>query len=128
MLRALVPPDHFDQCSRMRQAVVTEVQEVANMALWIQYKTKRQQIAERLSGSRDCPWASVVAPGVDVLRGYLPHAVLERCANEVLCIHGTTKESASHIANQGFDDRLGNRELYGRGIYCTTDACKAAVG
>ena len=77
MLRALVPPDHFDQCSRMRQAVVTEVQEVANMALWIQYKTKRQQIAERLSGSRDCPWASVVAPGVDVLRGYLPHAVLE---------------------------------------------------
>ena len=51
---------------------------------------------------------------------------MRKRANEVLCIHGTTKESASHIANQGFDDRLGNRELYGRGIYCTTDACKAA--
>ena len=50
---------------------------------------------------------------------------MRKRANEVLCIHGTTKESASHIADQGFDDRLANREVYGRGMYCTTDACKA---
>merc|ERR1712129_157773 len=49
---------------------------------------------------------------------------LERWANEVVLLHGTTADVADKIAKQGFDERLCERGLYGRGVYFTTDFCK----
>ena len=59
------------------------------------------------------------------VRQSFPHLPLEAHSNEVLLVHGTTQERAASIMQQGFDDRLGNRALYGSGVYFTTDACKA---
>ena len=46
-------------------------------------------------------------------------------ANEVFLLHGTTQHNANHIMKQGFDASLCSRGLYGRGVYFTTDSCKA---
>merc|ERR1712012_471629 len=125
LLRGRVPLHHEMPCARMRQAEVTRVHAVINMPLWIQYKARRQQFVEALRARQNCPWAHHLLP-MEEFRRHVPHVDLERGANEVLCLHGTTLQSSDHIANQGFDDRLGGRELYGHGIYCTTDSCKAA--
>jgi catechol 2,3-dioxygenase-like lactoylglutathione lyase family enzyme len=46
----------------------------------------------------------------------------ERGANEVFLLHGTSVTDAKQIEVQGFDDRLCQRMLYGRGVYLTTEA------
>ena len=42
-------------------------------------------------------------------------------ANEALLIHGTKPEVAQKIAEQGFDEPLSRRTLYGRGAYFTDE-------
>ena len=44
-----------------------------------------------------------------------------------LLLHGTTESKAAQILRQGFDERQARTNLYGRGVYFTTEACKAAV-
>ena len=46
-------------------------------------------------------------------------------ANEVLPLHGTNHDNITEIACEGSDERLSQRKLFGRGIYLTTDSCKA---
>ena len=41
-------------------------------------------------------------------------------------LHGISYDKAKLIIQQGFDDRLTNRKLYGHGVYFTTDFCKTA--
>ena len=82
-------------------------------------------MAEALRGRRDCPWASQLLRGITEIQGQLQHVVLDRGASEVLLLHGTTDEKAQEIVKQGFDERLTQRQLYGRGVCFTTDACKA---
>ena len=55
----------------------------------------------------------------------MPYISLDGNTNEVLLLHGTSEESARLIIRHGFDDRLTQRTHYGRGVYLTTDACKA---
>lgn len=109
----------------MRQVVVLGVEEVANMLNWEQYKMKRKQMVDALRRRPSCPWASDIAPATAELSKFFTHVHLEAGANEVLLLHGTSEESAAQIARQGFDERLTHRMLYGRGVYFTTDACKA---
>ena len=40
-------------------------------------------------------------------------------------LHVTDPKTAESIVKQGFDDRLCSRCLYGRGVYFTTEPCKA---
>jgi hypothetical protein len=47
-------------------------------------------------------------------------------ANEVFLLHGSRETNIQQILNHGFDDRLNTQTLYGRGVYFTLDACKAA--
>ena len=91
-LRQLVPADHYGECGRMRNIIVTNVQAVANMRLWKQYSLQRSQIAQSISTRRDCSKASL-------LQNLLPHVHLDDGANEVLLLHGTSK--ADEIALQG---------------------------
>ena len=47
-------------------------------------------------------------------------------ANEAILLHGTEeKNNVIHIAQQGFDERFNKGHFYGRGIYLTSEACKA---
>ena len=46
---------------------------------------------------------------------YFQNVDLDPCANEVLLLHGTTEQKANIIEKQGFDDRLAERGLYGKG-------------
>ena len=126
MLRKLVPYNHHSDCAKMRNAVVATVQCVTNMQLWKRYNFTRQEFSDSLRQRHDCPWATTIAPQVQQLEELLEYPHLERCANEVLLLHGTADDNVAHILQEGFDDRLSQRKLYGPGIYFTTDACKAA--
>jgi len=125
-LRQLVPPDHQGECARMRQAIVLSVETVVNTQLWKQYCLKRQQITEVLQVRQDWHSAMTLSPGIVELSKSFPQMRLVPGANEVMLLHGTGEENAMHIARQGFDERLTQRRLYGRGVYFTIDACKAA--
>ena len=48
-----------------------------------------------------------------------PHIQLVKRVNETILLHGTEEKIATHIAQQGFDERLNTKALYGRGIYLT---------
>merc|ERR1712107_737082 len=82
-------------------------------------------IADMLRHRYDCPWATDIAPGVRTLQDLFSWIHLHHNASEVLLLHGTSQHSAADIVRQGFDERLTRRGLYGRGVYFTTDACKA---
>ena len=110
----------------MRNVVVTEVFGVANTQLWKAYLLKLQHIARALRDRQNCPWATKICPDLLQMEEALPFVQLDRCANEVLLLHGTEAEAAHDIARQGFDGRLSRRALYGSGVYLTVDACKAA--
>eukprot|EP00747_Dinoflagellata_sp_TGD_P036333 gnl/TRDRNA2_/TRDRNA2_138415_c1_seq4.p1 gnl/TRDRNA2_/TRDRNA2_138415_c1~~gnl/TRDRNA2_/TRDRNA2_138415_c1_seq4.p1 ORF type:complete len:274 (-),score=17.16 gnl/TRDRNA2_/TRDRNA2_138415_c1_seq4:82-843(-) len=126
MLQALVPPGHGGACSRASSLVVESVEQVQNVLLWKRYCNRQQEMASSLRGRLDCPWVAQMVPALDVFRKHLPHMSLDENTNEVLLLHGTTGTNVQNIAAQGFDDRLsGSRDLYGAGIYFTTDSCKA---
>merc|ERR1712232_1476218 len=56
---------------------------------------------------------------------HLDHIELDADANEGLLLHGTSNDKVKQITLQGFDDRLAGRDLYGSGLYLTSDFCKA---
>ena len=72
-----------------------------------------------------CLWARDVAPPVKDLSKAFPWIWLDGDCNEAVLLHGTERETAEKIIRQGFDERLCHRHYYGRGIYLTTDFCKA---
>merc|ERR1712183_645296 len=109
----------------MKRAVVTEVHAVANTNLWSKYVVNRKTILDSLQTRHECPWAKDIAPGIERLMSLFSYAPLEKRANEVLLLHGTSNENASRIVQAGFDDRLSTRAMYGNGIYFTTEPCKA---
>lgn len=127
-LRALVPGSHLadSHCCKVRSVIVEKVEAVTNVSVWKNYCAKKCEILAEIQQRKDCPWIADIAPRVRLLQDHLQYAQLEVNANEVLLLHGTTPDSAKQIATQGFDDRLAGRDLYGSGLYLTTDFCKAA--
>ena len=67
----------------------------------------------------------MVAPTVEDVARFFPRVNLDAYANEILLLHRTHQSSATKIMQQGFDQRLAQRRLYGRGIYFTAESCKA---
>jgi len=126
LLRAMILEGHgsTQPCCAASGLVVETVQQVQNLTQWRRYSSRKQEILEALKSRRNCPWASDLAPRVKELRQRLGHIVLDDYANEVLLFHGTAAKNAEAIATQGFDDRLSGRDLYGVGVYFTTDTCK----
>jgi hypothetical protein len=53
----------------------------------------------------------VLSPAIIHTR--LSDILLDSAANEALLLHATTCDAAELIAQQGFDDRLTHRALYG---------------
>ena len=123
-LRSFVPKNHSGKCASIRQIEVTKVEHVTNVSLWRSYVHTRQVMVDSIGARRDCPWITNIHPSILSLHAqFFPHIKLEANANEALLLHGT--EHAESIVKQGFDDRLSTRNLYGRGVYFTTDSCKA---
>lgn len=120
------PAGHGHPCARMKHCVVTHVEEIVNIVKWTQYKLKREQISKALQTRWECPDICQLAPGVKDFSQHIPYVVLQRGANEALLLHGTTSHSINGVAQQGFDDRMSRRGLFGSGLYFTCDACKAA--
>ena len=119
-----VPPGHHGACDRMRNIRVLKVEEVINMRLWPKYATQRGNMVQALKGRHACPWIEDLASPVQWVHDMFSYINLESTANEVLLLHGTTKQNAKKILREGFDDRLSARALYGDGIYFSTDPCK----
>ena len=73
-------------------------------------------------------WPSIYASSTveyQMMARFFPYVNLDSYANEVLLLHGTHQSSATKIMQQGFDQRLAQRRLYGRGTYFTAESCKA---
>ncbi|CAE8679120.1 unnamed protein product [Polarella glacialis] len=134
VLAGLLPTGHTGKCQETLKVKVVEVYSVCNVDVWQKYKTQRDTIKRRL-----CNQSVIKSPedsklranprlhslGALLLQGGSSHILQEAC-NEVLLLHGTSAESAQAIALQGFDGRLAREsDLYGKGVYLTTDACKA---
>ena len=45
--------------------------------------------------------------------------------DEKILLHGTSWESANDIVQNGFDNRISHRCLYGDGVYFASEACKS---
>eukprot|EP00929_Paragymnodinium_shiwhaense_P063300 TRINITY_DN31633_c0_g1_i1.p1 TRINITY_DN31633_c0_g1~~TRINITY_DN31633_c0_g1_i1.p1 ORF type:complete len:593 (-),score=40.33 TRINITY_DN31633_c0_g1_i1:259-2037(-) len=111
-------------CKVASSITIERVQRVINTATWRMYCSQKQRIASRLSGS-SCFDITNGWQEVRSLRASLDYVILDASVNEVLLLHGTPPDSAQQILEQGFDDRMANREMYGPGVYFTTDLCKA---
>eukprot|EP00933_Yihiella_yeosuensis_P017144 TRINITY_DN14401_c1_g3_i3.p1 TRINITY_DN14401_c1_g3~~TRINITY_DN14401_c1_g3_i3.p1 ORF type:complete len:785 (-),score=114.07 TRINITY_DN14401_c1_g3_i3:155-2509(-) len=131
MLKSVLPTDfNWHQHPKCWQACNVEVQfveQVTNVSLWKKYSLSKSEISNTLRNRRDCPWAQNVAPGVKPIAEHLDFLTLDSSANEVLLFHGTSCKNEQQIVRQGFDDRLSGdgRDLYGQGLYLTSDFCKA---
>ena len=88
------------------------------------YKRRRRSCIRgwlTLSRTRFCttfPFASGLAAPPEL-------GVLVLNSRLALRVHGPAQQNAANIIQQGFAERLTQRELYGRGVYFATDACKA---
>eukprot|EP00929_Paragymnodinium_shiwhaense_P092370 TRINITY_DN52244_c0_g1_i1.p1 TRINITY_DN52244_c0_g1~~TRINITY_DN52244_c0_g1_i1.p1 ORF type:complete len:447 (-),score=61.33 TRINITY_DN52244_c0_g1_i1:31-1371(-) len=127
-LRELVPHSHrWDKdCGWMSCIQVTNVTRIVNTELWKSFKDKQSKVAKQLEGETECPWMPDVFRDAWVAAKKLPYVRLNKYANEMLLLHGTSEWTAWRIAEQGFDERHCNRGLYGNGVYFTPDTCKAA--
>ena len=98
---------------------------MTNVQLWKQYLLRRKLTVESHACRTQCSWAIDGIPAAAVYQAYFPYLELERNANELLLLRGTTIETAKQISEQGFDERRSRRHLYGKGVYLTTDPCRA---
>lgn len=114
-LRQLVPQSHHGWRLFKGKPCNSDLGESnVNTQLWRQYSSKRDLVRDSLRHHRTCPWANCLAPPVDQLAALFHWIWLDVQANEVLLLHGTSKETADKIAKQGFDERLCQKGLYGR--------------
>ena len=117
-LRQLVPQSHHGWRLFKGKPCNSDLGESnVNTQLWRQYSSKWDLVWDSLRHHRTCPRANCLAPPVDQLAALFRWIWLDVQANEVLLLHGTSKETADKIAKQGFDERLCQRGLYGHGVY-----------
>jgi len=115
--------NHFSPCSRMAKAVVISVARIENPQLWNNFQHCKQNIMD--AHKKHHTGIPALSPPVpSELHELDPMEMLDRNANEQYLFHGTPKENADKIVNQGFDERVANKGLYGRGIYFAHEACK----
>lgn len=112
------------QCRRLQEAAVLKVERVENPVLWTGYQQCKQRLLIGYA-KRKANAADLNPPIPEVLRDLDPSKHLDPRVNEVYLFHGTTKEKADAIAQQGFDARVASTGLYGHGVYFAHEACKA---
>ncbi|CAE8634739.1 unnamed protein product [Polarella glacialis] len=134
LLAGLLPTGHTGKCQETLKVKVVEVYSVCNVDVWQKYKTRRDSIKRRFCSQSviKSPEDSRLRanPRLHSLEALLQQAgsshIFQESCNEVLLLHGTSAESAQAIALHGFHGRLAKQSgLYGKGVYLTTDACKA---
>ena len=115
------PADHYGDCKRMLKVSITGLQQIRNVDLWKAYDFQKERVRKELE-RRD---------GVPTVASALPSRVckwahLDTKLNEILLIHGTTKDRIDQIATFGFDERLARESgLYGQGVYFADQSCKS---
>ena len=107
----------------MRDANVTSVSKIRNPFLKRHYDVKKREIQAFITqhGSAAGSLAHKThQPNDDVLP-----LELDTSINEVYLFHGTNGDTARHVAEFGFDERVSNLGgLYGAGSYFADAACK----
>lgn len=122
--RALVaacPADHHGDCLRMRNFSITRIQKILNVGIWKDYEFRKEKVRKELDGRDSVPAVTGGLPSQACSWAHLDEGI-----NEILLIHGTTRDKINEIANFGFDERLAReRGLYGQGVYFTDQSCKS---
>eukprot|EP00928_Gymnodinium_smaydae_P051243 TRINITY_DN34777_c0_g1_i1.p1 TRINITY_DN34777_c0_g1~~TRINITY_DN34777_c0_g1_i1.p1 ORF type:complete len:386 (-),score=21.23 TRINITY_DN34777_c0_g1_i1:188-1345(-) len=124
LLRRFVPNGHIGLCEKASTIVVQQVDQVVNVDLWRQYCQKKHDISRHMRGRQVDQDVYDLFPELNdiIARMNIP---IDRESNEVLVFHGTSGINVENITSQGFDDRLSSgRDLYGPGVYFSTDVCK----
>ena len=107
-----------------KEIVVEKVLRVENLFLWREYRSRRQNITSTM---KDVELTDSLCAKVS-LEELSEKLRVERSSNEAILIHGTDKETARTILQQGFDHRVGRLTgRYGAGCYFAEDyekSCK----
>lgn len=88
------------QESGMCQVNVLKVERVENRAQWAEYAWHKERLCARYA-RRGTPAAVLDAPAPAVLKGSDPAKSLDPTVNEVYLFHGTTRDFAQKIIEQG---------------------------
>ena len=104
---------------------VQQIQRIENTSVFERFKAYEAGIAEKLNSNQD---DNPTVPHVHTWLDRLARKNgLSRVANTVYLLHGTTLDKVDAICRDGLQTRfsLHNRGIYGKGLYFTTQSCKA---
>merc|ERR1712014_317330 len=104
----------------MRYATVLNVWSHVNPVIGQDYERSKEKI--RQSINRIAPLDCTVSQ----ISEQFPWIQLDCSINECLLFHGTSKSNLDLILQNGFNERFGERGLYGDGVYFAEQSCKAA--
>ena len=106
--------------------VVKEAFQVRNPHLWLEYKNRREVILGNHKQLKLSP-EEITPPIGTALTKFGKRLDVDFVHNERLLLHGTrSMEQAQEIATHGFDHRVANNGLYGKGTYFAAQTCKSA--
>lgn len=110
-------------CNKIR---VTKISRIENDKLWISYETSKMLMSKATTAISPTPKTFITSGAgsaaeiaADPLKAWLTSASnLRRDLNEMFGWHGTSKDVASIICEQGMDERVGSLNgLFGSGCY-----------
>ena len=106
--------------------VVIEAWQIKNLHLWRRYQRFVRSIEDKQKVHRISP--DQISPAVsEELTDFAKSIDVDLAGNQRLLFHGTGDfEVAKSIATEGFDNRVSNGGLYGRGTYFAAQTCKSA--
>ena len=108
----------------MRDADVTSVLKIRNPFLKRMYEVKKREIQAFITQHGSA--AGSLAHKTHQPNDNVLPAELDTSINEVYLFHGTNGDTARHVAEFGFDERVSNLGgLYGAGSYFADAACKS---
>ena len=105
---------------------ILKLERVENMALWKQYWHRKREMVDIMRAH------NIRSSGLSPAPPYLanprltnPDQLMAQGLNEVFLYHGTSVEIAAIVSKHGFDERVSNNGLYGKGLYFADESCKA---
>ena len=130
ILRSSVHGNVIPQCSCMGRAKIISIHRIEHRRLWQRYKVRcaalRQEHTSYNVHVRPAPIAD--APDHCLTENQNVFDCGETLApdiDEKILLHGTGWDNANNIVQNGFDNRVCRRGLYGDGVYFASAACKS---
>ena len=123
--------DSSTRCSCMRRAKILSVHRIENFRLWHRYMARLAAMRqEHASNNINVASAALDLDGHGKITTELQSIfdcgeALAHDLDEKILLHGTSWENAGSIVQNGFDNRICQRGMYGAGVYFAGAGCKS---